>query len=343
MLVRTDRIGDVILTTPAINFLRLKFPEARIFFLTREYTAPILKHYRFLDEILIYRPEEEHRGIRGHLKLARQLAEKKIDLAFLFYPQATLALSLFMAKIRYRIGTGYRWYSFLLNHKIYEHRKYGRRHELEYNLILLRDFLPEIPKPEEIHFHFVIDQQLQTIKSQALRERGIRSEYLIIHPGSGGSAPTLPPKMYQKILTHVTQKTDLDILLIGDSSEAQLIEEIAGRNGSSKIHTISGAWNLETYMAVISGSRLFISNSTGPLHIARALEIPLIAFYCPATPCSPRRWGPYYRRDSVLLPDIEPCKSCNSEKCPYGNCLELISWERIQALLDQQFDSPGKA
>jgi len=79
---------------------------------------------------------------------------------------------------------------------------------------------------------------------------------------------------------------------------------------------------------------LFISNSTGPLHIARAMDIPLLAFYCPAIPCSPERWGPYNQLDSVITPRLEPCKSGNPEKCLHGNCLGLISWEMIQPRLD---------
>jgi ADP-heptose:LPS heptosyltransferase len=83
---------------------------------------------------------------------------------------------------------------------------------------------------------------------------------------------------------------------------------------------------------------LFISNSTGPLHIARVFDIPLIAFYCPAIPCSPRRWGPYNRIQSVLQPDIEPCKTGNPRKCPHGNCLESIKWEDIRILLDKRLN-----
>jgi heptosyltransferase-2 len=88
-------------------------------------------------------------------------------------------------------------------------------------------------------------------------------------------------------------------------------------------------------MSIIAGASFFISNSTGPLHIARAFNIPLLAFYCPAIPCSPERWGPYNQKDSIITPDIIPCKSCNIDKCPYGNCLNLISWSDIQKRLER--------
>ncbi|MBN2366328.1 MAG: lipopolysaccharide heptosyltransferase II, partial [Calditrichaeota bacterium] len=109
LLVRTDRIGDVILTTPSISLLRENYPSARISFLTRNYTKPLLEHHRDLDNIIVYDPEQRHKGIRGLFKLAQDLKNQDIDLAILFHPLPALALALFMASIPHRAGTGYRW------------------------------------------------------------------------------------------------------------------------------------------------------------------------------------------------------------------------------------------
>jgi ADP-heptose:LPS heptosyltransferase len=336
LLIRTDRIGDVVLTTPLITILHREFPRSKIFFLTREYTAPLLKHYEFLEEIIIYQPESEHRGFNGHLKLGKILKEKKIDIAFLFYPLPGLALALFMAEIPFRVGTGYRWFSFLLNYRIYEHRKYGKKHELEYNLSLIQKFIKKVPNSGEIQFQFRIDEHLKKLQNNALRKLQITGDYIIIHPGSGGSAPNLPAEAFARIVKYLLQQTQYFIILAGDHSEAKLLQMISGNMKNEKLRQVTGDWDLETYAAVISGARMFISNSTGPLHIARAMEIPLLAFYCPAIPCSPERWGPYNKLDSVIMPRIEPCKSCNQAKCPHGNCLALISWEMIQPLLDKK-------
>ncbi|GAB4367502.1 MAG: lipopolysaccharide heptosyltransferase II [Calditrichia bacterium] len=339
LLIRTDRIGDIILTTPAITLLRENYPQARILFLTRSYTAPLLKHHRDLNEIIIYEPEGRHRGFFGHLRLAKELRREDIDLAFLFYPTADLAIALRVAGIKYRVGTGYRWYSFLLNKRIFEHRKYGDRHELECNLSLMKNFIKRLPEPGEIEFHFTQDDTLQQLHRQACQSLGIGDNYIIIHPGSGGSAPNLPPEMFRKILEYLGRNTRLDILLIGTTAEKDLIESIAGGLANHpRIKTVLG-WDLETYLAVIARCKLFISNSTGPLHMARAFDIPLLAFYCPAIPCSPRRWGPYNRPEYVLMPEIEPCKNCNISQCPHGNCLSKIPWEaiedRLKALLKE--------
>jgi heptosyltransferase-2 len=334
LLIRTDRIGDVVLTTPAIKLLHQTYPKAKIFFLTREYTAPLLKHHPFLDDIILYKPESDHHGLAGHLKLSRELVERSIDLAFLFYPQAGIAFSLYRAGISHRVGTGYRWFSFFLNQKKYEHRKYGKRHELEYNLSLIERYILKIPLPGDISFDFTTDKTLKKIRLDTLQKYQIKKEFIIVHPGSGGSAPNLPAEKYVQIIDYLANQNSLDIILVGDLNEKELISKISAAV-QVKCVKIMGDWNLETYMAVISGARYFISNSTGPLHIARAFNIPLLAFYCPAIPCAPERWGPYNRLDHVITPPVNPCKTCNIDKCPHGNCLDNISWDSIQGSLDQ--------
>jgi heptosyltransferase-3 len=338
LLIRTDRIGDVVLTTPMISLLHQEYPEAKLYFLTRKYTAPLLKHYRYLDEIIIYDPDGKHRGFIGHLKLSRMLRMHEIDSAFLFFPTFSLAFALRFAGIKYRVGMGYRWYSFLLNKRIFEHRKFGLKHELEYNLSLIKNYIIDFPTPDQIKFDFQFDETLKNLQLRILEKNNLKDSYLMVHPGSGGSSPNLPPKMFSRIFKYLSGKIKQPIFLVGNESEKPLINQIAKHTRYSYLIKIIGDWDLESYMAMIAGSKLFISNSTGPLHIARAFDIPLLAFYCPAIPCSPRRWGPYNQNQSVLQPDIEPCKTCNPRKCPHGNCLESIKWEDIRKLLDKRLN-----
>ncbi|NIW97787.1 MAG: lipopolysaccharide heptosyltransferase II, partial [Phycisphaerae bacterium] len=81
LLIRTDRIGDVVLTTPAASILHQHDPNLHIAFLSKQYTEPLLRHHRHIDDIVIYDPLEAHRGLRGHLKLAGQLRKMHFDVA----------------------------------------------------------------------------------------------------------------------------------------------------------------------------------------------------------------------------------------------------------------------
>ena len=152
LLIRTDRVGDTILTFPAVTALRNNYPEAFISFLAQPYTVPLIEQYEGIDLLLSYEPEGRHRGWKGVLKLSHQLRELNIDAAILFYPRPELAFALLKAKIPLRIGTGYRWYSFLMNRRIYEHRNDYRKHESEYNLSLLESLMPDKLTPPHYEF-----------------------------------------------------------------------------------------------------------------------------------------------------------------------------------------------
>ncbi len=336
LLIRTDRIGDVVLTAPAVTVLKQFYPKARIGFLTREYTAPLLRHYKGIEHILIYQPEGKHAGLSGHLRLAEELRAHNFDAAVLFFPQPGLSFALWKAGIALRVGSGFRWSSVFLNHRVFEHRKKGEKHELEYNLSLLRGMVPRLPAPEEILFDFQFDKHLQKLQQQALQELKVFSPYAIIHPGSGGSAPRLPVEQFARITQFLHGHSTLRILVVGNGTEKPLVEQLLENlSHKERVHPVVGKWDLETYMAVIAGAQLFISNSTGPLHIARAYQVPVIAFYCPAVPCSPRRWGPYNQPETVLTPPVTPCKTCNPHTCPHGNCLAHIPWQAIQKKLEE--------
>lgn len=331
LLIRTDRIGDVVLTTPTATMLKSRYPELHISFLARPYTVPLLRQHRHIDQILAYDPQGQHRGLRGHWRLAAQLREQRFDAAILFYPRPALAAAIRLAGIPLRIGNGYRWYAFLLNRRFYEHRKHGDKHELTHNLTFLTPFLN--PEEETVRFAFALNGELQGWREQYARESGLTPGYVIIHPGNGGSAPNLSVRQYQDIARYVLDNCNRQILFTGSAEEQPLIERIAAPLSSPRVLRSAGRLNMSELMAVISGASLFIATSTGPLHIANAFGIPVLAFYCPSDPCSPRRWGPYDQLDWVLTPEVTPCDHCRPARCPNGNCVEKISDRRIRETL----------
>jgi heptosyltransferase-2 len=119
VLIDTDRIGDTILTLPSVSALRKKYPGAFIVFLAQPYTAPLIEQYEGIDLLLTYDPEGRHQGWPVIMWLSGVLEQLKINTALLFFPRAELAFALFKAKIQLRIGTANRWYSFLLNQRIF--------------------------------------------------------------------------------------------------------------------------------------------------------------------------------------------------------------------------------
>ncbi len=131
LIVRTDRIGDVVLSLPLAELVKNNYPDCKVTFLIREYTKDVVSNHPFIDEIIVLKEKEGKILINENVK---QIAEKKFDAAIIVYPTFQTSLIIYLSKIKNRIGTGYRWYSFLFNNKVYEHRKFAEKHELEFNV-----------------------------------------------------------------------------------------------------------------------------------------------------------------------------------------------------------------
>ncbi len=130
LVVRTDRLGDVLLTTPVSSALREAFPKAQISWLVRPYAAPLLEHNPDVDRILLDRG-----GSVG--ELTALVKKENFDAAIVAYPRWRVAWALWRAGIPVRIGPASKWYSIFFTHKIWQHRSEGKKHEADYNLELL--------------------------------------------------------------------------------------------------------------------------------------------------------------------------------------------------------------
>lgn len=320
LIVRTDRIGDVVLALPMAYSIHQKFPDARISFLVRKYTLPLVSQNIYTTNILVLQEKNGRLLFWQNLKQIKN----KFDTVIVSYPTFKLALLLFLAGIKIRIGTGYRWYSFLFNKKVYEHRKYGTKHELEHNLELLK--LMGVEKPADINFGIAIKTEAHFFIKDLLINLGLKRHLpiVIVHPGSGGSAIDLPFEKMRELVTRLT-KEDIALCITGTSEEKELCDSLIV---SPSIINMAGKLNLEQLMALISQSDLLIANSTGPIHIAAALGKWTIGFYPKIASCSPTRWGPYSNKSVIFQPSID-CKNCTREQCEKINCMNSISIDDV--------------
>ena len=120
LIVRTDRIGDLVLTLPVAGLIKKQYPNCKVTFLVREYTINIVSNHPFIDEVIALKEVDGKTSLFDNLNIIKA---KKFDTCIVVYPTFVLALVMFFSGIKNRIGTGYRWYSFLFNQKVYEHRK----------------------------------------------------------------------------------------------------------------------------------------------------------------------------------------------------------------------------
>lgn len=324
LILRTDRLGDVILSTPMAGVIKKHFPTSKITFLVRQYTHQIAEDCAHIDEVITTETFFSRKQTLSIKKLTQFLRSQQFDAAIHLFPRAELALATFLAQIAIRIGTGYRFYSLLFNRRQYEHRKTAALHEAEYNLRLLQQLgIFE----SRVSFEFRLDHAAIEKVNQLLKSSGITGTQpvAILHPGSGGSARNWPLSYFAQLGQKLIKECGVRVVVTGAAGEKALADRLVAESDMKPL-SLAGRLNLRELAALLKRADVFVGNSTGPLHLAVAMETEVVAFYPPITPCRPERWGPYNRRDDVLMSQETECRDCvhakNSLTCA---CMQQIS------------------
>jgi ADP-heptose:LPS heptosyltransferase len=210
---------------------------------------------------------------------------------------------------------------------VYEHRKTAEKHELEYNFSLLKRIgvtFERYEKPQlALSAHHV------QAAEQVRQELGLNAHarVVVLHPGSGGSARDWSPLRFAQLGRELTQR-GYRVVVTGGPGEGELVEQVV-KNADGRLQPLVNRLSLKELAAFLRTVDLFVSNSTGPLHIAAAVGTPVIGFYPPLRVCSPQRWGPYTDLKTVFVPDPTACPRCHGKPCQGNDCMDLIDVQEV--------------
>ncbi len=298
---RTDNLGDVILTLPLITQIKKNFPKVHITFLIKKYVYDLIKDYEGIDEFVFIDELSESSKLKKYFK------QGNFDLMFNVYPRFEIALAAFLAGVNTRIGTGYRWYSCLFNKRNHEHRKTAEKHEAVYNLNLLKTVI-RTQKDFSIEFNFsVSDTEIKTLSKKLESKLDIDSDFIIVHLPSKGSAAKLPKQKFVEYINAFNSEfKNVKVIFTGVNEERNEIESVMNDiNEKNNLINLCGELSLSELKVLIYKSKLFVSNSTGPIHIAGALNKNIIGFYPHHLPANKTRWQPLSKDTVIFEPVIE--------------------------------------
>ena len=326
LLVRTDRLGDVLLSTPVARALKKADAANHVTMMVSPYTKPILDSSPHVDDVITYEEEQSDR------ELLRKVAGGNFDVAVILHPTLRLAWILARAGIPERYGTASRLYSFLFNRRIRLRRSVAGLHESECNLAMVEplcgkshDLLPEV---------FITDAE-RAETEDLLRRLVLNSkDFVAIHPGSGGSARDWPLHMFASLADAVMNRLGKKVLVTGGTDEVELVSRMTAlMNGSPA--TLAGELDVRQLASVLQDAAVLVTNSTGPMHLATALGTPVVAVFCPMEGCNPARWGPIGEGNIVLRPDVPNCRDCVGEGCTHYDCMERVSVEMVLGAVER--------
>lgn len=314
LVVRTDRIGDMVLSLPVFTSLKAAFPRSSICALTRNQTAELLVGRPDVDDIISFESDTSRIPWVEFKRLLPEIIKRKFDAAVILFSNFSVTALTAAAGIPARVGPATKIAQALLTHRVRQRRSKTMRHETDHNLDLLNVF-----GAPPIRVAFITAPRPPMVKLARNDGRPLVG----VHPGSGGSARNWSESRYAELVRELTG-AGCDVVVTGSSVERELVERvIRSAGGLASAHIGSG--KLMELASVLSQMDVFVAGSTGPLHMASALGTPVVGIYCPIFVCLPQRWGPIGPNDTALVPNVPACGKCVMEKCPHYDCMDKIS------------------
>jgi heptosyltransferase-2 len=290
LIVRTDRIGDLVLTTPAIKALRQAYPMARISILVKPSTKDLVLGNPYLDEVLVDDCAGRHHGFLGYLRLAREIRQRKFDIAFVFHTKRRFNFACYLAGIPKRVGYKNDKFGIFLTHTIKDTRCQGHKHEAQYCLDLLNAMQIEA---KELDLFVPINKEAEQWAGQWFEDQGISAgDVIAIHAGSSDKAKCWAPERFAQLIDSLQHRYVSKVILIGGSETVHCSDRIMGLTTQKPLN-LTGKTTLAQTVSLLRRCRLLISNDSGPIHIAAAVGIHVISIFLRNQPgINPQRWKP---------------------------------------------------
>jgi heptosyltransferase-2 len=326
VLIRsTNWVGDAVITTPAIRAVRKNFPEAKISLLAKPWVAPIFYNNPYIDNILIYDAAGKHKGLYGIPRLSKELRKEKFDLAILLQNAFEAALIAVLSGIPNRLGYNTDARNLLLTHCISLTPALKRVHQIDYYLGILEG---ASLKSDGRRLSLVVIDKERKHAEKILAKHGItgKDRLIGINPGAVfGSAKRWFPERYAALSVKLQEYNGAKIAIFGGPGEKALGHCISELMGNRCVN-FCGKTSLREAVTLIERCQLFITNDSGLMHVAAALDTPQIAIFgstdhVTTSPSSPR---------SQIIRVPVPCSPCLKPDCPIDHkCMKNITVEMV--------------
>ena len=325
-------IGDAVLAIPAITAVRSFYKHSEITLLGLYPVLQLLKQNGIADRTITI--ERKGPTLFGKLALVQELKKEKFDLAILLQNAFEAAFIAFLSGIPYRYGFDRDGRRFLLSHPIPSPRL-EKIHQLDYYLELVGAIKGVDPLWSIPTLHLTEEEKENA--GQVLEQNAISKSDLIIGINAGaayGSAKRWIPERFAQLGDRLIKK-NAKVIFFGSPRERRMIERII-ESMEGKPVNLAGKTEIRELMGLISQCNLFVTNDSGPMHIASALEIPLIAIFGST---DSNTTSPVGLQNLIIRKEIE-CSPCLLRECPIDHrCMSSISVDDVMQAVDDKLST----
>jgi heptosyltransferase-2 len=330
-------LGDAVMCEPALRGLRKLFPDAQIALLVKPAVADLFAGHPALTRVLTYDTKGRHAGLSGKWALAGQLRRQGFDLAVLFQNAFEAAFLTFLAGVPRRYGYATDGRSLLLSDPVAAPDRRTLVHQVRYYWDLLKPLgLTGDPSAPEL---IVFSEEEQAMAGRFAQGGLTATDVVVgINPGStyGGAKRWLPERfaeVTERLCRTIRESREqqVSVVIFGAKGEERLGREIAARLSSRSL-VLSGATTIRELMAALKRCAMLLTNDTGPMHIASAFQVPIVAIFGPT---DWRATSPFGSAHVIVRQPVD-CAPCLLRECPIDHrCMTRVS-------VDQVYDAATK-
>jgi len=332
-------IGSIVLSTPLLQSLRERFPDAKILFVTFQQNAELLKLFPFIDEVITIRNDTVFNFIIDTLKTISSLRFKSeinlfVDMEFFSHYSSLMA---WLSGSRFRVGfhTSLLHRGRLLTHKVaFNPHRYITEAFCALGQKIGAQKVYPLYKPN-------INSEYIYRASEWLKDKGIRKHGYVVVNTHGtdhlGSLKQWPPDKFSNLITKIVESLKYPVILTGVKKDRADIEKIMNplhAQISKYVYNTAGEFSLGEFLALLGMSRFLITIDSGPLHLSQSFEVPCIVLFGPETPVL---YGPRRECSRTIYMGLYCSPCCNvlegkKAECTnpfYNQCMRDIEVQRV--------------
>lgn len=336
LLIRLRLIGDVVFTTPAIDALRRRFPNARITYLVEAPAEPVVRHHPGIDEIIVVERPRGFARLRYDLALARRLRAERFDLVIDFHGGPRSGFLAWATSASQRIGYALPVRAWCYTTRVpWTRSLVPPRHSVLNQWALLEALGIEPADRMRDAVTMPIDQAAAGAVARRLKTAGIddRAPVIVLHVSAGNPFRRWPASSFAAAAAALVNADPSRRVIItsgpSESAAAEAVADEARRIAGTASQAIvrTGEFDLSELRALIDRAALYIGGDSGPMHIAATSRTPIVALFGPTLPDRSMPWrDPAIGAIAVDAGPL-PCRPCHQRACVPGDfrCLTMIS------------------
>jgi ADP-heptose:LPS heptosyltransferase len=335
LVIRNDKIGDFMLAWPAIALLKKSMPNSHIAALVPEYTKELAENCPWIDNIIVDIKNKKDKQSKA--KLVKQIKDYGFDYSICLFSNMHNASVVWKSKIPHRFAPATKICQLLYNHTLRQKRSLSKKSECQYNIDLVLYFLSSLNQQAVdltapyLSFSEPELKNQQTELSNSLKINQ-HKKWCFVHPGTGGSSSTLSIEQWLIFLKGLSENKYLAFIITAGPGEEAYAGQLHTKLIENKIdaYLYISSKGLMSFCCSIACADLFIAGSTGPLHIAGALDVPTVGFFPSKQSSTALRWRPINSSGNHLAFSFEEQREQNNIIDLQQVIAEIKSWPAWQ-------------